>query len=280
MTYIANEWSLEEGRPIRLYRFSLGDKFWYYTSADGDVQRMMSEGGVMKMVTFLAVPISDDGINQTGESTSDALTITSASSITPSQLYAVYPPATPVQVALLDTHEGDMEVVTIYMGEITGRNEPNPGTTTFTVETVMATLSREGLRLGWQRACPYALYDPVTCRVNKALWAKTGPVTAISENTIDLPAAEAYADRRCDGGFIEWTDPVRGIERRAVETHVGARLVLYGVPFGLTVGMAVTVYPGCARTTDACAEFNNLGNYGGAPSLQGKSPFDGTPVFN
>lgn len=281
MSYIGNEWSLEEGRPIRLYRFSLGDKFWYYTSADGDVQRTMVENGVAKLVTFVAVPITDDGISQTGESTSDALTLTCASSITPSQLYALHPPTTPVQLAILDSHEDDLETVTIYMGEITGRNEPSPGTTSFTVESHMATLSREGLRLGWQRNCPYALYDPVTCRLNKAAWGRFGPVTEIAENRIVVPVATGFATPgQASGGFIEWTDPVRGVERRAIEQHANELLILFGAPVGLTVGMGITVYPGCARTTAACAAYNNLGNYGGAPSLQGKSPFDGTPVFN
>lgn len=271
MTFEYDENSIEDGRPIQLYRFSLNGNFWYYTNADADIEKADE--------TWLAVPISDDGINQTGESSTDALTVTTISSIVPSQIYMTYPPARPVQVAIFQAHEDSEDIRAMYVGEVTGHNSPQPGTSVFTCETIAATMAREGLRLGWQRACPYALYDPVTCQVDKTAYGVDSEVDAVVDNLVTIDALADEPDGRFDGGFVEWFDVIRGVERRGIESQIGPVLTMFGTADGIEVGLALTAYPGCARTTDACATFNNLPRYGGAPALQGKSPFDGTPIF-
>lgn len=276
MSFESREWSLEDGQPIYLYKFTLNEKNWYYTSADADVQLGVDAAGAA--ILWVAVPISDDGISQTGESSSDALTVTTVTTIPPAQIYMDYPPARNITLSIFETHEGDLEMRAIYVGEITQTNVPQPGTMVFTVEMLQALLSREGLRLSWQRACPYALYDPVTCKVNKAQWNIGANVVEIVDNLLkmdDIPLPSG----RLNGGFVEWTDPVRGIERRGIEEHSDNLVRMFGTADGITVGLRLTMYPGCPRTTEGCTSFNNLDNYGGAPALQGKSPFDGSTVF-
>lgn len=271
MAFDNSEDSIEDGQPIRLYRFSLNDKVWRYTGADANVVK----GGF----TWEAVPISDEGVSQTGEASTDATTINTVTTITPAQLYMRYPPASPVQVAIFEAHEDGDEVRAVYVGEITQCDVSSPGSAVLTAETIAASMSREGLRLGWQRTCPYALYDAVTCKVDKSLYAFTGTVSTVVDNVVTMPALAGDTSGRFAGGFIEWSDPVRGLERRAVESHSTSALTLFGTADGVVAGTLITAYAGCARTTAACATFNNLGNYGGAPALQGKSPFDGSPVF-
>lgn len=280
MPFDTYENSIEDGMPLRLYRFSLNDKFWYYTNADANIQKMMPQNGEMVLVTFLAVPIEDDGISQTGEASSDALTVRSTTDIIPAQLYMRYPPARPVQVTIFDAHEGQDEIKARYVGEITQCDVPQPGAAVLTCETIAATLAREGLRLGWQRTCPYALYDPVTCKVPKETWGIPVTVTAVVDNLVTVATLGGAPDGRFAGGFVEWLDVLRGIERRGIEEQTGTVLMMFGTADGIAPGIQMVAYPGCARTTGACAAFNNLDNYGGAPALQGKSPFDGTPVFN
>ncbi len=271
MPFDFDENSIEDGRPIQLYRFSLNGNFWRYTNADADV--------IKAGETWLAVPISDDGINQTGEAASDALSVTTTTSVVPAQLYMSYPPARPVQVAIFQAHEESPDIRAMYVGEITQCNIPQPGTAVFTCETIAATMSREGLRLGWQRTCPYALYDPVTCQVDKTAFAMQGVVATIVDNVVTLPQLAGEPDDRFAGGFVEWVDLVRGIERRGIESQVGGALTMFGTADGIDVGMDLTAYPGCSRTTASCITFGNIDRYGGAPGMQGKSPFDGTPVF-
>lgn len=273
MTYDARESSIESGIPIHLYRFSLNDKFWYYTSADADIVALGK--------TWKAVAITDDGPKITGEALTDALTVTASTSIEPAQIYMHYPPARPIQLAILRTHQDDTEIKTVYMGEISQVNVPTPGTAVITCETLSASMQREGLRLGWQRSCPYALYDPSSCKVNKATFARPGVINAINaDGTLQVNALIGQAVNRFAGGFVEWTDPTRGLERRAIElSGDDGKLTMFGTIDGLVAGLAITVYPGCTRTTTSCASFGNLLNYGGIPALQGKSPFSGDPVF-
>lgn len=271
MTFNAREYSLEDGQPIYLYRFSLNDRVWRYTSTDGDVVRGAD--------TWEALPISDDGPRQSGEPVQDALKITASTNTVPAQIYLDYPPARPMQVAIFATHEDDTEITCIYVGEITQFDNSQIGTCTFTCETLSSTMQREGLRLGWQRNCPYALYDPVTCKVDKTAYAVTLTVTEIEGNLVMVPGLAAASARWFAGGFVEWLDVVRGLERRGIEQHTGDQITMFGTADGIAVGTTLVLYPGCTRTTDSCATFNNLPNYGGVPALQGSSPFDGNPVF-
>lgn len=273
MAFDTYESSQEEGRPIYLYRFALNDKVWRYTSADSDIEA----GGAL----WTAVPITDDGVKLTGESVTDALTITTTTRIEPAQIYMLFPPSTAMAVAILRTHDEDFDdIKTVYVGEMTQCNVPTPGTAVFTCETLASTMKREGLRLAWQRDCPYAVYDPVTCKLDKATLAVDGVASAAGDGQLQAPELAAFDDGRFTGGFIEWLDPERGVERRSVESHTsGGVIKLFGTSDGTSVGMLFTVYPGCNRTTTACKAFGNLLNYGGIPDLAGKSPFDGDPVF-
>lgn len=273
MSYDAIESSVDSGRPLFCYQFVLGTTVWRYTSAAVDVRDADDN-------VWLAVPISDDGVKQTGEAVSDALTIRAPFTLGPVQVHMSTPPAENIQVSIHRKHVDDDEMVVVYSGEVRQVNFPVPGQATITCETTGASMQRDGLRLGWQRGCPYALYDPLTCKVDKALHAVTLRVMAISGFTITTDVADVLDDGHFAGGFIQWTHPVRGTEYRGIEAHTGLDLLIFGMTDDLYEGMVVTAYPGCPRTTAACIEkFNNLPNYGGIPHMPGKSPFDGTPVF-
>lgn len=274
MAYNYFETSVDQGRPLFLYRFSLGESVWRYTSADSDV--------VLGSDTWTAVPISDDGMKQTGEAVTEAMTITASSKITPAQMYLSYPPSRQIQVSILALHDGDTETRAVYAGEVTQCNVTQPGTVKLTCETLSATMAREGLRLTWQRSCPYALYDPVTCKVNKTAFSAAALVTAQESNVLTVPSLSSFAAGYFSGGFVEWSDPVRGRERRGIEEHTNdgeVLLTLFGGAAGIDTGAMLDVFPGCSRNVAGCTKFNNLLNYGGVLKLAGKSPFDGSAVF-
>ena len=111
--------------------------------------------------------------------------------------------------------------------------------------------------------------------------ARVLATATLAENGhVKAPELNAYPWTYFPGGFIEWLDPDRGIERRTIEAQGPDGLIrLFGTGDGIEVGQQFTAYPGCAHNTDACKAFGNLLNYGGIPDLAGKSPFDGDPVF-
>lgn len=265
------EQSVELAQPVFLYAFTLGERVWRYASS---ATAVLTPDGKL----WLASPISHSGVRQTGESASDSLTIEAPSTIGPVQLYMLTPPSGVVMLTIFQKDAQDNEYQAIYVGELMQIDQPKPGTATITCDTVSASLSRQGLRLGWQRSCPYAVYDALTCKVNKALHAVEVVITSVDGFDIivnGIVAPSIYA-----GGFFEWTHPVKGIEFRAIDKQMSSnRLTVFGTTIDLYAGMAIKLYRGCDRSPSACASFNNYDNYGGVPLMPGKSPFDGDPVF-
>lgn len=273
MTFQAYESSVEDGRPITLYRFTLGTTVWRYTSHDRDV--LLPDGTVWK-----SVAISDEGIKQSGEAASDAMNINAPITIGPVQAHLVTPPSQAIQVVILRKHANSDDVAAAWAGEVMQVNPAVPGQARITCETTAVSMRREGLRLAWQRTCPYALYDAVTCKVNKASYGHPLIVLARNGFTILTNDAEAYNDGWFSGGFIQWLHPVRGMEFRGINFHDKNTLGIFGAVEDIYEGLRVTAYPGCSRTAAVCLnKFNNLPNYGGVPNMPGKSPFDGNPVF-
>jgi uncharacterized phage protein (TIGR02218 family) len=271
MTYATIETSNEDGRPIFLYAFILGAATFRYTSSDADV--------TVDGYKWTAVAISDDGPKLTGDATSDALTITAPNTIAPVQMFFGAPPSQPIMVKIYHYHEGDTQAVLAYVGELMQVNQPQPGTAILTCDAISASMQRDGLRLAWQRNCPFALYDDITCGVDKIAHGVPVKVADVVGNIVVLSGLNA-ADGMFDGGFIEWTHAVRGTEFLAIESQKGDTCEMFGDASGLYYNLAVIAYPGCNRTTEDCTnKFNNLDNFGGVPDLPGKSPFDGDPVF-
>ncbi len=206
MPYNTLETSIEDGRPFHLYRFTLGSTVWRYTSADQDQ--------LIDSYTWKAVAIEDSGVSQTGEISSDALSITASWTIGPAQVYMSAPPSEPIIVERLGMHEGIAVPVVNYVGEILQVNFPTPGQVTISAHTLSATMRRSGLRLGWQRTCPYALYDPTTCKVNPS---NHGIIARIeSVDGFNLVLSNLENDRNYQGGYFEWTHPTRGVQRTAI----------------------------------------------------------------
>ena len=272
MSYNEIEISNDDGRPIYLYEFSNGDAKFRYTSND----RTIEQGGYK----WKNEAIADDGVKLTGEAQTDGLTITGPSSLAPAQMFQGTPPSSPIMVRIFHMHEGDSEAAMCYLGEIVQVNLPQPGTANFTCNTVGASMQRDGLRLAWQRACPFSLYDEITCRADKNAVAVALTVTDIEGNVVQFDGLAGKPDGFLNGGYIEWEHPTRGLEFRGIETQVGNVCTIFGLADGLYYALKAKGYPGCNRLMSDCVEkFDNLPNYGGVPDMPGKSPFDGDPVF-
>jgi uncharacterized phage protein (TIGR02218 family) len=119
------------------------------------------------------------------------------------------------------------------------------------------------------------------CFVDKSLYAVSlSSISVISGTAITSITAGIYASGYFNGGFIEWQSDAGVIECTGIESHVSAILNLFGFSQGMDVATNFIAYPGCNRTADQCKDkFNNSLNFGGVKHMQGKSPFDGNPVF-
>lgn len=274
--------SLQFGRPISFYEFTMGSVVWRYTTAE----EVITAGSQQ----WEPAAISDNGVRQTGEISNDGVSIDAPAWIGPSHLFMSAAPSRDVRIRILDKHVQSPDLVVRYSGVISQVNFPAPGRCTIACDTLASTMEREGLRLGWQRSCPYALYDQVTCKVDKSLWYADFFVTQVVDNSATvlftagpiLVAARATA--YLDNGFVEWTHPLRGVELLALDTHTFVSGDTHTFAFlsdvgELSPGSTGRVYRGCSFTPESCQSFNNYDNYGGVPGLPSKSPFDGNPTF-
>lgn len=271
MAFDALEQSKQSGAPQFLYEFALNEHRWRYVSGTGTV----TVGGQ----TYAPLPISDNGVRQKGDPTSETLTVTMPNTVDIVRFFASTPPSSPVYLTVRSYHVGDAEAVVRYVGEVMNVNQPQPGKAELACSTLSASMARNGLRLTWSRTCPHSVYD-TGCKVNKTAFKTDAVIATVGPGVITSPTFATFPDGWFKGGLLEWVDPDRGLERRAIEDHVGNQLLMFGTSDGLFGGQEVSALPGCDRTTLTCRDkFNNLPNYGGCPSMPDKSPFDGDPVY-
>lgn len=273
MSLADQELSLDSAKPVFLYAFTLGEKTWRYAAAASDV--MTTDGYV-----WTATQINHDSVKQSGEAVSDTVTITASITIAPAQIFLVSPPGAEVFVRIFQKDYDDPDVFAIYAGGIAQVAPQEPGVVSLMCETASVSLRRQGLRYAWQRGCPYAVYDPLTCKVDKKLYEV--PTTIVDIFGVGITVAADLSSELGSiypGGFLTYNHPVKGIEYLGIEDQNLDTIYIFGSSNDLYVGQSVNLYRGCARTPAACSQFGNYLNYGGVPNMPGSSPFDGNNPF-
>lgn len=269
MTFEGREYSLAEGQPIALYEFAHGVTTWRYSSADRSI--------ITGAQTWLSIPggVRDEGIRQSGDPASDALTILAPADLPVVRLFRGLPPTTEVAVVVRFMHAGDAELSPAWVGSITQVNRRGVDRVEIVCDSLVASMQRGGLAIGYERSCPYALYDH-NCKVNRDLFRVDATLSGALGTTIEAAAFGTVPDGWFAGGYVEWQSAPGVTERRFIKAHAGTVLTLLGGAQGMAPGTPVSAYAGCDRTAQTCLDkFNNLDNHGGFPSLPGKSPFDG-----
>lgn len=284
MSFSDTEISDQDGRPVALYKLEWGNTIWRYTSADQDItyDEPTGVGDATVSVTYTAVAISDAGMTQGGSNQND-MTVTMPSDLPVVSLYRGTPPSLPVWLTIRRLHFGDTEAAIYWIGTLSAVGRPDLATAAVTAIPITATFERAGLRLGWTRGCPRVLYDK-GCTIDRDAFMVAAHISAISGNTVTItfdvpPSVEVSSGGYFDGGFMEWiANADNTIDRRGISastTSDPTLLNIFGFTDGLSVGLALKLYPGCDRTSQTCEEkFNNLANYGGFDFMAEESPFN------
>lgn len=271
MSFLAREYSLDTGVPIRMYQFSRGPLRWCYCTADRDV--------TLQNIVFKSLPISDSGVRFTGEASADPLTITMPADADVPLMYRAVAPSEQVDLVVWDTHYGETDYAVVWVGSILSVRFLNPLTAEVNCAALSASLDRPGLTMSWQRPCPYSLYDS-NCKVAEQNYKVTGTVDIANGLTVRCSVAASYPDGWFSGGYMEWEISAGVWERRGIRQHANVDMILLAGTHGIKAQQVVNIYPGCNRVSATCTnKFNNLLNFGGQPALPGRSPFDGNPVF-
>ncbi|MCY1266018.1 hypothetical protein D9M68_656260 [compost metagenome] len=272
MTYDTRERSLADGQPLRLYQFARGVLRWSYNTSDRDIDHL---GETYKT---LRGGIGDSGIRQTGQATPDMLKLTAPADLPVAQLYRAAAPSAPLSLTIFARHYALDEYLVIWAGEVRTVRWPALDRCEISCSPLTERMDMQGLRLGWERGCPHALYS-APCGVDMTQYRVNATVQDLDGVSVANGSFAGYPADYFTGGLVEWFVGSGELERRGIEQHTGSVLILLGGTGGLVPGQALRVYPGCRQTVSGCKAFDNLPNYGGIPHLSGESPFDGRNVF-
>lgn len=281
MVFNTNEISTYDGKPVALYEFHQGNTYWRYTTNDEDL--------TLGANTWLSKAISDEGVSQGGSNQND-LQIVMPSNLPVPDLFRFGQPSGKVWLTVRRYHLGDVasETPIQWIGTVVNTKLESHSTSRLHCISIAGTFDRDGLRLGWERNCPLVLYGDGCNRdgSNEAAdhaYART--IATVDGLHFTCTAHSEPEEGSFSGGYVEWDRGDGSMERRMIENQSGNDFLIMGSPNGLEPGLAVTLYPGCARITTICKLFGgggergNLDNFGGFPHLPSKSPFDGNPVF-
>lgn len=280
MSYDSLEKSNHDSVEVLFFRFTRGSREWFYCNADQDV--------TMNGQAWSAASMSCDDINLSGESIVDAINILVPNTFEAGQQFRGQFPSDPVYITIYSCHAVslypmlvmDSDFAVRWIGTVSDVEQKDPDRMTIVGATLTSAFDREGVRLTWGRNCPYAVYDPNTCRADKTSKAVAGTITALSGNAIAAAAFASYPDGWFDDGFIEIPVAVDVVQRIGIEYHGGNTITLLGTTEQLVIGEAITAYPGCQQVASICnSKFGNILNYGGYEGMSGTSPFNGNPVF-
>ncbi len=119
------------------------------------------------------------------------------------------------------------------------------------------------------RQCPHVLYDE-NCKVVRADYLIAATVTHIAGTDITVSTDDGNSDRYLRYGELKH---IATGERMSIHEHIGLVVTIQLPIVGMKVGDTIELYPGCAHDVNACAEFDNILNYGGFPQLPSGNVF-------
>lgn len=271
MTYDAIERSDEGRRPIELYVFRRSFDSYRFTSASDDV--------VVDGATYLSRAISRGDIEASNELARSDLKITAPRDFEVADLFRISPPGAAVTVAVQQYHEGDGELITVWLGRVLDVSWVGGNAAELSCEPIFTDLRRVGLRRFYQRPCPHVLYG-TACKVNRESYRVDGPLDSINGLDISVATAALRPIGFFSGGFVRYVTAQGHNEQRFIANHDEELLTLTSPPFGAIIGATMRLYPGCDHTAATCVgKFSNVLNYGGMPYFTKKNPFGGNPIF-
>lgn len=273
MSFNDSENSLDGGLPLRLYQFNRGLQYWCYCSGAAAV--------TFEQHTYQAIAggLSNDGIQQSGDTSQDDLTITAPADITVAQPFRGVPPSETVMVRIYDMHRDQSDARLTYVGAIHSVKWPALDRCNIICQTRSSAMLSPGLTATYMKTCT-ALLGDARCAVNLDSYRVDTTIAAISGNNLTITDLAGFSDGYFTGGYVAWPVSSGDYERRYIEVHSGTELSIWGGTSGLNLNQSIRIFPGCDYQIATCdAKYNNAENFRGFPHLQGNSPFDGTQVW-
>lgn len=268
------------GTPVEIYAFNRGSQAWYFTTSK--VKYIQPLGP-----TYVPDYIKRGSIRSTGDKGRQTIDVTVKASHALVQPYGDGSTQFPTYLTVMRCDTDDDVYRTIWMGRVI-QTEFGGEEAKLRCEPVSTTLKRVGLRRPFQVLCPYALYDPLTCKAVEVNIAATVTVITGRFLTVSLPW-QGQSSYLAGGKFYGVGGAIydilehqnfAGPEIGGVHPATGFHQILLSTfPRNLVLNSVYNVVRGCAHNISACKEFANLDNYGGFPYMPYRNPFGPDPIL-
>lgn len=251
-SFDALESSRESSRPLEVYRFSLANDEFLYTSSSFDVTRAGE--------TFESIPIKRDRIIIGQAERKRVLTIDVPSDNELAQLFVGIPPGVTGRLTISRLQQDEAPTyatkVDFFHGTISSVNWPSPGVARFAVRPNTAAVDNNLPRYTYMGMCNHVLYGP-GCDVNPTAHTFTSTVSAVNGNVITVTGAGA-SGKDFTGGFVRLSGT--GGDPRVVLKQDGNDLTLLLPFFSDVTGASVDCLRGCDHVieSDCALVFDNV----------------------
>lgn len=231
MSSVDRERSLDEGEPIRFYRFARGAVTWCYNSSREELTHAEE--------VYAPASITRSAIRQGPESGQVDITITMPVNLDVAENWRPYPPSDPVILTIYVRHVGETDALVEWIGrcvapvftdaELELRCEPGH------------TLGRQESSIArYTRGCGVPLYSvgPGMCNLDP-----DGVEIPAELDTVDGAVVTAVgfllAPRSLIGGVLQWLDGMTPMERDII-AHDGVEVTLSSGDASLVAELEVT----------------------------------------
>lgn len=273
MSFDALETSEQGGEPVELYEFHYAGEVFMYTSAESNVE--------IGTDVYESEAIRRGPIAIAVDQPRNSLRLEVRRNFPIAELFRIAPPTEPVGLVLKRMHRSDGNTAVGWVGRVLNCSWSDTSTAELNCEPASISLKRNGLGRYYQVPCPFALFNPDDCKVDKTSFAHATTITAIDGLEVSVASVGSHP---YPGGWAEWVDPTSAssnTERRLIVSRSSLVLTL-SRPFSSAVSVtdSLTLYPGCDHSIQTCDQvYSNKVNYGGFPHFPRKNPFTGTPVY-
>lgn len=264
MTYLDDEKSVHDSKPVELYKFVGTYASFFYTSAPVDQEY---DGD-----TYAAITIERTEVNE-GTQDDDGLDITVTLPVE-SELAVTYAfTVSPPKLSLTIYRVQPSGVGVYWTGPVNNVSVDSHGRASLSCPSALgAALAGNVPSVYYQTPCNNTLYDQ-RCKIDEALWSQDTTVSSVSEDnkTISIGSIGSL-----DGKLLGGDLALANGERRMIVAQTGTDITV-NFPFSaaITAGLDCRVAAGCnyAYHGDCKAKFNNQINFNGFPYIPPINPF-------
>lgn len=251
--------SIDKARPVEVYLFSLSTMTYAYTNFYRDKQY----GGVV----YKAAPISHGELAPTIE-TGKEFDITVPRDNAVAALFYTVPPQEPIYVRIVRLQEtNSSQADALLIGRVRSC-EFEDAEATLKVIYGKGISDKKFPRITQQPYCMRVHYDQY-CGINREQFKVEATLTKAEGRYLYAETFREYPTNHFAYGLAEWQGQLRTVIASSGD-KIALRFPFVGYPTG-----QMTVYPGCSKTPEACAQWNNSDNFLGWPWIPEKNPVDG-----